>query len=59
MHFKIIIVLVVAALAAAVLPLNNSVLTTELASAIIAQLVTQPGSVWHRPPHPPQNSPVD
>jgi virginiamycin B lyase len=32
-----------------VLPLTTSVLTTELASATVAQLVTEPGSSWHQP----------
>jgi virginiamycin B lyase len=31
------------------LPLNTSVLSTELASATVAQLVTEPGSYWHQP----------
>jgi virginiamycin B lyase len=39
------------------LPLNNSVLTTELASATIAQLVTQPGSIWHQPTTPTPEQP--
>lgn len=39
------------------LPLNSSVLTTELASATIAQLVTPPPSVWHQPTTPTPEQP--
>lgn len=39
------------------LPLNTSLLTTELASATIAQLITEPGSHWHQPTTPTPEQP--
>jgi len=39
------------------LPLDSSVFTTELASATVAQLVTEPGSVWHQPTTPTPEQP--
>lgn len=39
------------------LPLHSSLLVTELTSATVAQLVTEPNSLWHQPTTPRSQEP--
>ncbi len=39
------------------LPLNTSLLVTELTSATVAQLVTEPNSLWDQPTTPAPGEP--